>query len=253
SHNLPSFLRGTITLCANLEPHRSRSAVHIQVHTGRGGMDSGSRAQLTPRDLELLEILTQRVRILSLEQIARTWRVKSVQGRKPARDRIEVLERAGLVSHFYAPAHPELPLTEPVLTWTPGDSDPDLGSVSYRLQSRWRLSPTPTFFVVASKSAMNRFGGHGGRVPVGTHRTHDLHLSTVFLLLRQRRPDDAAGWISEERIRRTRNTLAEKLPDAMIRNGSGIRVVEFGGSYPKKKLEAFHGYCAAQELPYEVW
>lgn len=128
-----------------------------------------------------------------------------------------------------------------------------MGAISYQLKTRWKSSPIPTLFVVASRPAMNRFGGHGGRVPIGTHRTHDLHLSTVFLLLRSRSPLEAEHWLTEERIRRTQSDQSEKLPDAIIDIESRRRVIEFGGSYPKKKLEMFHAYCCSKNLPYEVW
>ncbi len=45
----------------------------------------------------------------------------------------------------------------------------------------------------------------------------------------------------------------EKLPDAVIRgpDGSVERVVEFGGSYGKQKLIAFHNVMSTK--PYELW
>jgi hypothetical protein len=40
----------------------------------------------------------------------------------------------------------------------------------------------------------------------------------------------------------------------MIDTSEQRRVVEFGGAYPKAKLEAFHRYCSQElQLPYEVW
>jgi hypothetical protein len=216
-------------------------------------MSENRRLELTSRDFEILEVLTQRVRVLSLEQIARTWWATSPNGPKLARERRKLLAKDSLVDQVEAAAHPELPLSKPVLTWSPGAAEPDLGSASYQLQSRWRASPKPTLFNVASKKAGNRFGGHGGRMPLGTHRTHDLHMAAVFLLLRRSDPDTAKCWVFEERLRRDGRSKSEKLPDAMIQNGTSRKVVEFGGAYSKKKLEVFHGYCAGQELPYEVW
>ena len=164
-----------------------------------------------------------------------------------------MLEKAALVRCDDAPVHPELALSQPCITWAPGEPVPNLGSASYRLQSRWRRAPIPTRLTAASKRAANIFGGHGGRMPVGTHRTHDLHMSAVFLLLRQNDPSAAGAWVFEERIRRERSSRSEKLPDAIIRYGEIKKVVEFGGAYSKKKLETFHRYCEAEQLPYEVW
>jgi len=30
-------------------------------------------------------------------------------------------------------------------------------------------------------------------------------------------------------------------------------VIEFGGSYGKRKVQAFHDYCEEHSLPYEIW
>ena len=60
-------------------------------------------------------------------------------------------------------------------------------------------------------------------------------------------------WRSEARILSDREARKEKLPDALLDLPEGLRVIEFGGSYSKSKLEHFHAYCEEQGFPYEVW
>lgn len=160
-----------------------------------------------------------------------------------------------MVQLHRAPAHPEIELTAPVIDWAPGDADPDFGPYSYKLQARWNQHPVMTVCVSATKTAMNRFGGHGGRPPREIERTHDIHMAAVYLLYRSRSPELLSEWIFEERIKQERKREKfERLPDVILRSSSGAeRVVEFGGVYSKAKLMLFHGYCNEKKLPYEVW
>lgn len=206
---------------------------------------------LTSRDFEILEVLTQKVRTLSVPQIARTW-WKS-PGDNSARRKLSELEVAGLISRYSSFCHPEIYLGGPVISWMMGQSTPDFGAASYRLKSRWRASPTLLTFVSATAAAGNFFGGSGGRASRETEQSHDLHLASVFLRIRTTRPDDADKWISEDIIRRTGTNRKQRIPDAVIDRGSGKHVVEFGGAYGKRKLARFHSYCSEVYSSYEVW
>lgn len=208
-------------------------------------------AELTRRDLEILDGVTLRIRVLTLHQIARTWWATSTRPIENARDRLKILQGENLVQIERAPAHPELALYAPVIHWNPGGPPPDLGAASYQLQNRWKEHPIPTVCVSATGKAAKRFGGHGGRFPRPVERTHDIHLARVYLLYR--RLGATSGWTFEEELRANQRRRSERLPDVIIQNGRFQKVVEFGGSYPKAKLEAFHDYCAKQNLPYEVW
>ena len=66
-------------------------------------------------------------------------------------------------------------------------------------------------------------------------------------------PVSAERWIFEEEIRARRGQVSEKLPDALIELPDGPRIIEFGGAYGRRKLEAFHEYCAGRELRTEIW
>jgi hypothetical protein len=67
------------------------------------------------------------------------------------------------------------------------------------------------------------------------------------------RPERASTWISEEG-RKKGTQHGEKLPDAIVSDGSRQTVVELGGkSYDRSKLEAFHKFCDERNLAYEIW
>jgi len=210
-------------------------------------------AQLTTRDVEILDALTKRVRVLTLPQIARTWWTTSKEPRENAKNRLQILQANALVQIQRVPAHPELPIEAPVTTWKPGDAAPDFGAVSYQLKRRWILPTVSTVCIAATPTAVNRLGGYGGRFPRQIERTHDIHMARVFLLYRQRRPESLSGWIFEEALRQQRGHTSERLPDVILQERANQMVIEFGGAYPKAKLEAFHGYCKEKTFPYEIW
>lgn len=193
---------------------------------------------------EILSTLSHKVRVLSASQISCTW--PSVGNAR----RLNRLEREGLVRSFTALVHPELPLRSPVATWKRGGTLPDFGEASNELRSRWTLSAVPALCFVASSMAARMFGGHGGRFPRESEETHDLHLAAVYLRIRSKDPRVAALWIKEEEIKKRRDSQGGKLPDAMV---GSKKVIEFGGAYKKAKLIAFHEYCEAYGLEYEVW
>lgn len=211
--------------------------------------------QLTERDEDILATLTRRVRVLSVDQAARTWWAGSRHAKTNARRRLGQLAEAGWLDCFREFVQPEVSLSEPLVRWRPGEPQPDFGPIAYALSLRWRERGSLQWFAAATEAAARRFGGYGGRRPRRSELTHDLHLSAVYLQLRQRAPDRAAKWISEAELAdRLPRGSGEKLPDAVIEEGDARTVVELGGSsYDAGKLEAFHAYCEAAIMAYEIW
>ena len=193
----------------------------------------------------LLQVLTHRVRLLTLPQIARTW------GALQTIKQLRRLEGRGLLVSFAAVIHPELSLQRPVASWRIGEQAPDFGAVSYALRSRWNQAGVSTPCVIASRAAGRMFGGHGGRFPRESEETHDVHLAGVYLRLLKADPRLASSWIHEEEIRAERESRRGKLPDAVLKSTG--KIIEFGGAYKKAKLISFHEYCRASGQEYEVW
>ena len=203
------------------------------------------------RDIEVVETVLDKVPFLSLEQVARTW----WPGRttNAARSRLRQLVAGGYLWTACVPAHPELPLTDPVIRWHPGDERPALASVAHHLEHRWTEPARPTHIYRATKKAARKFGGDGGRLGHQLHVNHDLHVATVYLLYRSLHPEFVERWVSEHHLAASRRH--QKLPDAALRDARGrvCFIIEGGGAYRLRHLQPFHDDCERRGLPYEVW
>jgi hypothetical protein len=202
---------------------------------------------------DLLRALTHHVRVLTLDQIARTWWSRTVRPKNNAKKCLRKLEQQGLVQCLTIMARPEIELPEPVFTWTPGDPDPNFGPIAYRLKNRWKEPFVPTQAVIATREAMRNYGGYiGGRAPRDSEATHDIHLGQVYLHLRGQQPELLQGWVSEAQQYAEGGGKNARLPDVIIRDaGSAQLILEFAGAYSKQKLEAFHG--EASHIQYQLW
>lgn len=227
---------------------------------GAGFENLGTRpVQWTERDREILLALTHKVRLLSLEQIARTWWNASPVGVASARKRLATLTAKDspsseqFVLRLRVNAHPELNLSGPLLTWKPGELTPDFGALSYRLKNRWTEAIRPTTVYIATEKAARYFGGFGGKLRRPLQVTHDLHVARIYLHLLETDREAAWAWVSEEQFAPERRH--QKLPDAVLRdrNGKVTLVIEFGGSYDTKHVERVHLDCVTRSLPYELW
>lgn len=208
---------------------------------------------LTNRDRDILNVLTQRVRLLTVEQIGRTW-WNGLRADDCAARRLKKLEREGLLQSFIAYAHPMLDLHQPVCAWSPGMQPPNFGAVSYQLVRRWTESHIPMRAVIATRAAGSALGGYGGKRPKRVESNHDVHLAAVYLLFKKSNPSVAATWRSEEVIRNSRKDApGERLPDALVRTNDTDRIIDFGGSYSPEKIEGFHRWAARKAIGYELW
>lgn len=190
--------------------------------------------------------------MLSLNQVARTWWAETIHSETNASRRLRVLVGRGLVSRLRMNLRPELELHEPVARWQVGDKPPAFGEVAYRLQQRWVDALQPTTVYVATPRARREFGGPKRRFR--SHQaSHDLHVSSVYLLACLERPELAEHWVGEDAFAPlVRHT---KVPDAVIRDGNGRTnlVIEFGAGYDKKRVTLFHQDCSERKLAYEIW
>ena len=209
---------------------------------------------MTPRERELVSALALKIRLLSFDEILRSWWPASKSATTNARRRLTELVNDGLLVRERAHARPRLPLEAPIFRWKPGEAAPDYGKLSWTVKSRWTEPPREVTVYLASRRAAAIFGGKAnGKIKNPSQATHDIHLGALYLKLCREAPTIAAGWIGEDILAPTREH--QKLPDAILHDGDGRPrlVVEFGGAYPAERLQAFHEDCAARELPYELW
>ena len=207
---------------------------------------------ITARDHELLQALTQKVRLFSQRQIASHWWNSALPNARRRLKRLAVLE---LVERITVHARSIPAIESPLVSWCPSDSPPDFGQVAYRCKQRWRSQAMrPCAAWIVTETGSQHFGGiRRGSLRHPTQATHDLGVAAVWLRLHEVAPQWAAAWRSEDLLAHTRH--GEKLPDAFIVDDSAqvVWVIEFGGGYDAERVQAFHNDCSARGLSYQLW
>jgi len=214
---------------------------------------SHSSRPLTERDEAILVTLAEKVRCLSLQQIAGYWWNDCRRPRETARGRLRELDSLGWVELHQVFARPLIDLTEALARWREGDAPPNFAAISHVLKNRFKEPAKATPVAIASRQTGKRYGCPAGRSPRRSEATHDLGLASVYLHFLRNEPAWAEAWISEARLIAAGEGRASKLADALVRTPSGETVIEFGGEYGKAKLEAFHEDCAERGRSYELW
>lgn len=208
--------------------------------------------QLTERDIDLLQTLACRVRLLTLRQAARLgWPCSP--GLACARRRLMQLSKAGLVELHRINALPAPTNPMPLFQWSPGMPMPDARSLADTARRRWACAAMPTDVCVASPLAANLWGSVARGLPPQDRRTHDLCLAVAYVHYRQYLPELASGWTGDHA--RPKAPAGDKNPDALLcdHTGKPIRAIESLGSCGSRRIEAFHQHCESQDLPYELW
>ncbi len=207
---------------------------------------------LTERDREILQALALKVRLFNQRQLAGQWWNGELAN---TRRRMKRLAQAGLLSRIIVPTRALPPLEGPLIHWKPGDPAPDLGSIAYRCQERWRLRAVhPCTVWIASEQGAQLFGASSrGELKQPTQATHDLGVAAIWLRLKTIAPQWADAWRGEDQLAHTRQ--GEKVPDAFLVDADNVVrcVIEFGGAYDTERVQAFHADCVARNLPYQLW
>ncbi|MBN8625632.1 MAG: hypothetical protein J0M17_09095 [Planctomycetes bacterium] len=210
------------------------------------------RFTLTDRDLDLLETLTMRVRMLAMIQWAQLgWPLG--RNLKTAQRRLRQLTDTGLIETHVVNAHPLLPAEQPLAEWQPGNCDHDAKKISEQARRRWNAAAQPMTVCVASPLAAGLFGSTARGLPAVEHRDHDLRLASTYVYYRQHQPQAALMWLGNHALPKAGYRL--KNPDALLRDPCGrtLRVIHSAGHYSHEQVESFHKYCVEHDLPYELW
>lgn len=213
--------------------------------------------QLTARDEDILATLASKVRLISDQQVTRTWWCDppSPAALKTAARRLARLVQAGHLVRLRRASRPELRLTAPLATWRPGGEPPAFATIATLGRERFQEPVRSTVFYIASDATARRIGGATVRRPRLGETTHDLHVTTVYLHFRSNHPGLAARWRAEWLTPpgRRRGRSHPKTPDAVIERERRSTAIEFVGHYTPEKLAGFHRHCAERRLAYELW
>ena len=209
--------------------------------------------KLTKRDFEILDSLSRKVRLFTLEQIAGHWWKHCSKPKQAAKRSLGRLVERGLVKRFRVLAHPLPELRQAIAYWEPSMPRPDPNQVAWQLQKRWVEPPTYQLSFIASLKGKNLFGGNtSSSLTRPIQATHDLGMAQVYLLFLNSRREEARMWLGED-VQTPGDR--SKNPDAQLfdESGNAVRVVEFGGCYTAKRVSSFHHYCVGRAIPYEIW
>lgn len=210
--------------------------------------------RITQRDREILTAMAWKVRLFSLAQIAAHWWNNSRRSTSLTAARMGILEAAGYVRRRRVLARPLPPIEHPVATWNPTEAAPCFGRVSYKLRTRWQGAATATTVYVLGHRARGLWGGASRRrLSYPLQVTHDLGVAAMYLILAKASTQMADSWVGEDALPKKQK---QKIPDAALiptHKKKPAKLLEFGGDYDKRRLEAFHRYAASIPLPYEIW
>jgi len=208
--------------------------------------------RLTERDDEILRALCLRVKFFSQRQLGDHWFDGDAAN---TRRRMGQLKSVGMIERVALRARSLPPLAQPLISWIPGQADPEFAKVAYQCSNRWRKRHVQSCTAyLATEAASQRYGGRmPGEVKREMQATHDLGVSQIWLQLDLQSPQLADAWRGENLMAHTRQ--GQKLPDGFIVDAqeTTLSVIEFGGAYDESRIREFHADCAERALPYQLW
>jgi hypothetical protein len=207
---------------------------------------------LTDRDLDIIETLARRVRLLYLEHAVKLWWPECANDRT-ARRRLESLQGHGWIERHVVNVAPAPSAFDRLFAWRPGEEAPDLSAIAKRLCHRRRQAARPTEILTATPSASALMGSsaHGVRTP--GYRDHDAHLAAIYVLYRTTKPNLAKDWVGEQAL--PKGLLRRQTPNAILQrpDGTPYGLIHIPGRWNPSQLESFHASCHESGLPYELW
>ncbi len=207
--------------------------------------------RLRNRDLQLLEALALRVRLIGQRQAADAfWSGHLANTRR----RLQQLSATGMLTRHVVNAQPLPEVIDPIVRWQPGQPIPNADRTAFQLQSRWRFrSLRPTVVYFPTERTITEFEGRPRSQTLLTQITHDLGVTAVWLRYAQQNSTLTSLWVGEDILAPSR--VDQKLPDAALvdQHGEPTLLIEFGGSYGAARVADFHDDAAARGLPYHLW
>ena len=129
---------------------------------------SGWSQIMSDREKEILRVVCNCVRVLSTDQVARTWWSDTRWGSCRAKEALWDLAARDWLCMQPVLARPIQPLRRPLLVWEAGNAIPPFEDLSRQLGERARSQPVVTTIVYATSKAVSLFGRgwqtHGQRL-----------------------------------------------------------------------------------------
>jgi hypothetical protein len=209
---------------------------------------------MRPHEQEILSVVTNCVRALTVRQVARSWWSDSRKGVARAETSLHELADDGWLQLQTVLARPVPLLQAPLATWMPGDRVPGFPNLSKLLHQR-AMVPAKLATVIFATSKSTALFGKGALPKIKlTQMTHDLQLAEIFLVYRSRGlPIDQ--WLGEDHL--PHSWPIQQRPDSVLKRTDGTiyRAIEYGGDYSPERLAELHEALSSigDGLPYEIW
>lgn len=207
---------------------------------------------LTAKDLDLLETLTLRLRVMSLRQIRELWWPEA-SSLHAARRRLARLQWYGFVRMCEVQACPTLPVSMPLMTWSPGEPTPDFEVLSERASSRWTQPAVTMTVCIATEGTGNLMGCRAGRLSSDEHLDRDLRLASVYVHWRQSNDHRAPDWTNKRSF--PADSFSPHSADVILRNSmhKNYGAIDAAGRWSARHWQNLHADCLNRSLQYEVW
>lgn len=204
------------------------------------------------REKEILRVLANDVRMLSADQVARTWWTDTRWGSCRCKESLWDLAVRKWISMQPVLARPIHLLVTPLLTWQAGQPLPQFELLARQLHKRAKSQPAVITVVYATSKTVSLFGkGKKPSIKIA-QMTHDLHVSEIFLHLRAS-GRYSARWLSEDQLPKA--WPLDIRPDAVLLDdvGKPATAIEYGGDYSVQRLKELHAGFDSIGLGYELW
>jgi hypothetical protein len=208
---------------------------------------------MTAWEREILVVLANHLRVVSIAQMARIWWAGLRTGTQRARASMKSLDRNGWVKFCQVLSRPVEPLKTPIVSWGQGAKTPDFGEVSRFLRRRSHRPAYATPVVTAARKTRALFGKGDTRSLKLTQVTHDLHVAEIYFRYWETGYAVSRYWVSEDYLPKPWGV--RERPDAILQDGEGniLRALDYGGNYTPGRLAKLHDGLAYLAIPYEIW
>lgn len=208
---------------------------------------------LTERDLDLLTVLSCRVRLLSSRMVLQIYGVDKRRGRHGLKRRLQQLVAHGFIQMHWVNAQAITVRRRPLFSWQPGREEPDSEQISATIRTTSGQAAVPTQVFTVTSFTANLFGSTAVGLPRTEQIDHDLRLAAVYVHYRRQHPQLAERWVGEHALPKAGFQIKD--PDAFLHDDQGqvLRVIEASGRYRREQIQDFHDHCVDNDLPYELW
>jgi len=216
-------------------------------HTNQKKIMTGG---LTGRDRQIILDLALKARLMTASQISNHYFNSKPQ---IANRRLRFLLANGWLeaTSVVAPEPPSI--LRPFYRGEQGIEKPNFSRLSKLLfaRARSRLMVRQSIVRVSPKSLLLVLGVK--RCCKSPHHQvgHDIGMAEVVLWLKRMSPNDYHNLVGEDTL--SSNAFPGFLPDAIVKRGDRIHVVEFGGAYDVSRLRLIDDSCNRMEVSYDLY